>query len=92
MNLGTTDSVRLFSPSLFSASLVLFPEGAAHADDDKELPLEHTIVARIGGATEYELGGGSILSGGNVMVEWDAIENWLELEVSASLLAADNGV
>ncbi len=26
------------------------------------------------------------------MVEWDAIENWLEFEVGASILSADGGV
>ena len=71
---------------------MLFAEGTAHAADDKELPSEHTIIIGVGGATEYELGNGSFHSGANVMVEWDAIENWLELEVATSLLAADKGI
>jgi len=71
---------------------VLFAGGTAHAGDDKELPHDHTVLIGLGGATEYELGGGSFHSGGNAMVEWDIIENWLELEVAASLLAGDKGV
>lgn len=26
------------------------------------------------------------------MVEWDAVENWLELEIGASILSADGGI
>jgi hypothetical protein len=58
------------------------------ADED----LDHTIIVGVGGATELELGDGSLHPGANVMVEWDAIENWLELEVGASILTADGGV
>jgi len=71
---------------------VLFAGGTAHAGDDKELPHDHTVLIGLGGATEYELGGGSFHSGRNAMVEWDIIENWQELEVAASLLAGDKGV
>ena len=67
---------------------MLFAGGTAHAGDDKELPHDHTVLIGLGGATEYELGGGSFHSGGNAMI----IENWLELEVAASLLAGDKGV
>jgi hypothetical protein len=34
---------------------------------------------------------GTLHGGPNVMVEWDAIENWLELEVETSILAAAHG-
>jgi hypothetical protein len=74
------------------AAFALSVEGTARADDDTEDNTEHTIIVGGGGATELELGDGSLHSGANVMVEWDAIENWLELEVGASILAADGGV
>jgi hypothetical protein len=54
--------------------------------------IEHTIVVGLGGAAEFELGDGSLYPGTNLMVEWDAIENWLELEVGASVLSANGGV
>ena len=57
--------------------------------DDK---LDHTIIVGVGAATELELGDRSLHPGANVMVEWDAIENWLEFEVGASVLTADGGV
>jgi hypothetical protein len=53
---------------------------------------EHTLVVGIGGAADVELGDGSVHPGTNVMVEWGAVEDWLELEVGASVLAADHGV
>ena len=54
--------------------------------------IEHTIILGVGGAAELELADGSLHPGANVMVEWDAIEDWLELEIEASLLSADGGV
>jgi hypothetical protein len=45
-----------------------------------------------GGAAELELGDGPLHPGANVMVEWDAIESWLELEVGVSVLTARGGV
>jgi hypothetical protein len=53
---------------------------------------EHTIIVGVGGATELELADRSLHPGANLMVEWDAVENWLEFEVGASVLAADGGV
>jgi hypothetical protein len=54
--------------------------------------IEHTLVVGIGGAGELELQGGAFHAGANVMVEWDAVENWLELELGASILSAEGGV
>jgi hypothetical protein len=54
--------------------------------------VEHTVIVGIGGAAELEFRVGAVHSGGNLMVEWDAIENWLELEVGASVLSAERGV
>ncbi len=53
---------------------------------------EHTIVVGVGGAGELELGDRSLHLGGNVMIEWDAIEDWLEIEVGASMLATKGGL
>ena len=55
-------------------------------------PPSGSIILGVGGATEVELGDGSVHPGANVMVEWDAIENWLEFEVGASLLTTNGGV
>ena len=74
--------------SVMMAALVLLPR-IAHADADK---VDHTIILGVGGAAEVELGDGTLHPGANVMVEWDAIENWMELEVGASLLSAPGGV
>jgi hypothetical protein len=65
---------------------------AARAEEDDKAALEHTIILGVGGAGELELRDGSFHPGVNSMVEWEAIENWLELEVEASILAADHGV
>ena len=73
------------------AMVLAYTECFAQAQDEQGAP-EHTIILGVGGATELELANGSLHAGGNVMVEWDAIENWLEFEVGASLLAADRGV
>ena len=56
-----------------------------------EESLDHTIIFGVGGDVELELDDGSVRAGGNVMVEWDAIEDWLELEVGASVLPAPSG-
>jgi len=53
--------------------------------------IEHTIIVGVGGAAEWELADGALHPGANLMVEWDAIEDWLELEVGASILSVDGG-
>jgi hypothetical protein len=77
---------------LLGVVLVLATEGEARADQEKDEPVEHTIVLGIGGATELELDDRALHAGADVMVEWDAIENWLELELEVSALAANHGV
>jgi hypothetical protein len=64
----------------------------AHAAPETNASFDHTIIVGVGGAIEAELGTGSVHPGVNGMVEWDAIENWLELEVEASILSVDGGV
>jgi hypothetical protein len=71
--------------------LVLLWANRALAEENEGDRLEHSLVLGVGGATELELAGGAIQPGGNLMVEWDAVEDWLELEVGASVLAADGG-
>jgi hypothetical protein len=64
---------------------------AAPASADEEGAGERTVVLGVGGAAELELSDGSVHPGGNVMVEWEAIEGWLELEADVSVLSADGG-
>jgi hypothetical protein len=67
----------------------LLVHASARADDDTTP--ERTFVVGVGGALEVELDGGVVHPGGNVFVEWEAIESWLELELGASLLATPGG-
>lgn len=53
--------------------------------------LDHTVIVGAGGAAEMELGNAELHSGLNVFIEYEAIENWLELELGVSLLAAEGG-
>jgi hypothetical protein len=53
---------------------------------------EHTLIVGVGPAAEWEPGEGAVLPGGNLMLEWDAIEDWFEFEVGASLLASRSGL
>jgi hypothetical protein len=50
------------------------------------------LIVGVGGAGEIELAGGAIHAGANVFVEWEAVEGWLELELGASVLAANGDV
>ncbi len=79
-------------PLLAAALFALFA-GSAHAEGKEQGSdeIEHTIIVGVGGAAELELGDGSLHPGGNLMIEWDAIENWLEFEVGASVLSAGGG-
>jgi hypothetical protein len=52
---------------------------------------EHTVVVGAGGTVEGEVRGGS-LEGFNAMVEVEAIESWLELELEASIVSAEGGI
>jgi hypothetical protein len=83
-------------PSLaFGVALLTLARAAAAGDTnpgDSADVLEHTVIVGVGGAVELELADRSLHAGGNVMVEWEAIEDWLELELGVSALAADGGV
>jgi len=77
------------------ASVVLWMGSARAANEPEEQgpgDIEHTIVVGAGGAFEVELRGGAVHPGANVMIEWEAVENWIELELEASALSADGGV
>lgn len=68
----------------------LEPQAAAHSGKDEDTEsIKHTFIVGVGGAGELELADGSIHPGANVMLEWDAIEDWLEPEIGASILAID---
>jgi len=58
---------------------------------DSSDAIEHTIIVGVGGAAEWELADRALRPGANLMVEWDAIEDWLELEIGASILSANGG-
>lgn len=66
--------------------------GAQAQDEQEEEPFEHRVIVGVGGAAELELGEGSLHPGVNAFVEIEAVENWLELELGASVLAAEGGV
>jgi hypothetical protein len=74
--------------------LLLAPIGAraGEPDDKGSDNTEHTVIVGAGAAGELELAGGSFHPGANVMFEWEAVEDWLELEVGASLRSADGGL
>lgn len=71
-----------------SASMALAEKGR---EGDEEA-FDHTIIIGLGGAGELELPEGSAHAGGSLFVEWEAIDRWLELELGASVLAAEGGV
>jgi hypothetical protein len=69
----------------------LYAQNEGQRKDGEEQYVEHTVIVGVGGAAEFELADGSLHPGANLMIEWDAIENWLEFEVEASMLSADHG-
>ena len=83
--------IRGSAPWLVVVAVVLSVEESALADDTKDELPDHTIIVGVGGAAEFESGDRSLHPGANIMVEWDAIEDWLELEVGASVLPAPSG-
>ena len=52
---------------------------------------DHTIIVGIGAAAEVQASGSESSVGGNLMVEWEAIDGWLEFEFGASLVATHTG-
>ncbi len=79
-----------FSSSGAVAALLAVVPMTADAEERRGRD-DHTIIVGVGSATELELRDRSLHPGVNVMVEWDAIEDWLELEVGASVLAVNRG-
>jgi hypothetical protein len=90
--------------SLVVAGVALFVTGAVNALPDSETTTpsvekgghevgepERTIIFGVGGVAEVELGDGSLHLGPNAFLEYEAVENWLELELSASVLAVNGG-
>jgi hypothetical protein len=77
------------------AALIALWSKSAFAEPAHEAPADtrdHILIVGVGGDGEFELGDGSLHPGANLMVEWDALEDWLELEVGASVLSANHGV
>ena len=54
--------------------------------------IEHSVVVGGGSAVEVELPKGTTHTGTNVFVEYNAIENWLELELGVSIFPQHGGV
>jgi hypothetical protein len=67
-------------------------DALAEGDEGSDEGVEHTVIVGVGGAAELELRDGAVHPGVNLMIEWDAVESWLEFEVGASVLAADRGI
>ena len=88
---ATTLTLAMVLTLLYARSAWADGESKGRQKDDQEKYIEHTLIVGVGGAAEVELSDGSVHSGVNVMVEWDAIEDWLEFEVDASILSADRG-
>jgi hypothetical protein len=80
--------------AVVTATVVIALSGVSRADaptrDHDEF--EHRFIVGAGGAFELELTGVFVHGGGNLFFEWEAIENWLELELGVSALAAEGGV
>jgi hypothetical protein len=74
----------------FSSQNVVAEDAKIH--EESEGSLEHTIVVGFGGASELELRDGTLLPGAGAFVEWNAIDDWLELEIATSILFAEGGV
>ena len=58
---------------------------------DRTAQYEHALVMGAGGAVEAELPSGHVSSGSNVFVEYEAIDNWLELELGVSVFPQHDG-
>ncbi len=67
------------------AIVVVSAPARARAEDRK-------LVFGEGGVGELELRERTFHAGVNAFVEWEAVPEWLELELGASLLAIDGGV
>jgi hypothetical protein len=79
--------IRIVTACLAVALVVALP-AAARADEGADEEASRTLIVGAGGAAEIELSGGALRGGANVFVEWEAIEEWLELELGASVVAA----
>jgi hypothetical protein len=85
------DTVDNACPVLLVAVLITSIARGASADEADE-EKGRTLIVGVGGAGELEPREGSFHPGASVFLEYEAIENWLELELGASLLAAEHGV
>jgi hypothetical protein len=79
-------------PTLAGIALAVAVPRGALAEDKGNGNIEHTIIVGVGVAAEAEPSDKLVHPGGNVMVEWDAIEDWLEFELEGSVLSSAGGV
>lgn len=72
-------------------AFVLICIASAQARAEPRELTDHTIVLGVGAAAEIGVHGSDASAGGNLMLEWEAIDGWLELEFGASLVATSTG-
>jgi hypothetical protein len=80
--------IAIGAPNAFAADQSNSSAGISNQENEE---LERAIIIGLGGATEIELRGGSLHAGINALVEYEAIPNWLELELGVSILRAEGG-
>jgi hypothetical protein len=88
----TTNAPRVLLLAALIATTAAHLAAAAGEPEPEEEAIEHAIILGVGGAVEFELGDRSFHPGANVFAEYEAIENWLEFELGASMLSAEGGV
>lgn len=67
--------------SAFVGIIALLAASPAVAE---EVSIEHSLVLELGGAADWPLQGGKPNYGGNIVVEKEVIEGWLEIEAGLS--------
>jgi len=92
--MSTSRPSRSRTPGVIIAIVGSLLAGVAHAEMSgaNAEDFDHRVVIGAGGAFEVEQPSGSVHGGGNIFIEREAVEGWLELELGISALAADGGV
>ncbi|HEX7478409.1 MAG TPA: hypothetical protein VF331_11425 [Polyangiales bacterium] len=88
---GLSRDVCFWTVWLLLANLLACSAARAESGGPKTEEVEHKFVVGVGAAAELELGDGSFHPGGNLMIEFEPIEDWLEVEIGASVLATKGG-
>jgi hypothetical protein len=75
--------------TLASGAYGQVPEGQANVPRDGE---DHALVLELGAVLDWERAEGQLHHGGTFAFEVTPIENWLELEIGITAVAADGGM